>query len=261
MRTSSLIVLKIFFFCSFALASRCFAEEKRVLQGYNWYSEKLKQEKSQQSKTPQEKISDEKNALPDYEKNIRKLKKRLEAAHRRSLDNPTDENILAELYLEKKMMQKAKLYAERRVAIAKFAPDLLSLDEHSNVLHRSVRQQKESKKNHEKLTRLSKDWGLILQVDNECPHCHVFAPIVLEFANQYGFEVLAASIDGLDFENIEGVVDAGQMQAFNPNRETPILYLLKNDGSEVLPISRGINSADQIINNIKDIDQYIKRLF
>lgn len=48
---------------------------------------------------------------------------------------------------------------------------------------------------------------------------------------------------------------------FNPTRETPLLYLIKSNGRQVLPISRGINSANQILANIKNIDKHIQRLF
>ena len=136
-----------------------------------------------------------------------------------------------------------------------------NMKQHSNVMHRRVEEQVEAAQMAKKLAKLSNDWGLVLQVQEESPHCHAFAPIVLEFAKTHGFELLAATDDGRDFYGIEGVLDAGKMVMFNPKREMPILYLLKNDGTEVIPISRGINSDDQIISNIMNIDKYLRRLF
>jgi hypothetical protein len=83
----------------------------------------------------------------------------------------------------------------------------------------------------------------------------------LEFARKYGFQLLAANKKGEDFKGIKGITDNGEMLIFNPTRETPLLYLIKSNGREVFPISRGINSADQILINIKNIDKHIKRLF
>ena len=67
--------------------------------------------------------------------------------------------------------------------------------------------------------------------------------------------------DGDDFEQIKGVKDRGEMVMFNPNKVAPILYLVKSDGKEVIPISRGIHSEDEIIIQIKRIDKHLRRLF
>ncbi len=231
------------------------------LEGFNWYSEKQGYDKKKSDdlspKTAKEKVEE----LPEYEKNIRALQKKHEQAHRQALDNPTPQNLLAELKLEKEMMNKSQIYGERRVAVAMLDSQFTNMKGHSNVMHRKVQEQVEAADHAKKLNKLSSQWGLVLQVQEECPHCHAFAPIVLEFAKTHGFELLAATDDGSDFYGIEGVLDAGKMVMFNPKRETPMLYLIKNDGKEVLPISRGINSEDQVINNIMAIDKHLRRLF
>ena len=237
------------------------ADRAVPLEGFNWYSEKKEVDKPKTNKLPVPKSQEKAEELPEYEKNIRSLQARHRAAHRRALDNPTAENLLIELRLEKEMMNKSKIYGERRVAVTLLDSRLNNMKNHSNVLHRQVQEQIKSKEIEEKLSTLSEKWGLVLQVQEGCEHCHAFAPIVFEFAGNYAFQLLAATKDGKDFEEIEGVEDKGEMAVFNPNRETPILYLVKYDGSEVFPISRGINSEEQIINNIMMIDKHLKRLF
>lgn len=235
------------------------------LRGFNWYSEdkakkteKLNGEADSNSTSERQFVNDE---LPEYEKNIRDLKDRYEQAHRRALDNPTYENILAEMRLEKQIMDKSEHYGKRRVAVAMMNSEFNDMASHSNILHRRVQDQLEAREDSKNLRELAKDWGLIVQVDDDCMHCHTFAPIILDFAKEYGFELLAASNSGEDFEGIEGVIDRGQMVAFNPGRDTPILYLVKSDGSEVIPIARGIHAAEQIVSNIKMIDRDIRKLF
>jgi len=159
------------------------------------------------------------------------------------------------------MMRKSEVYGERRVAVALLDSQFTNMKEHSNVLHKKVQEEVDAKVIAQKLSTLSQEWGLVLQIAEECPHCHAFAPIVLEFADKYNFQLLAANKTGHDFKGIEGVTDNGEMLIFNPTRETPMLYLIKGDGKEVLPISRGINSEDKIIQNIQNIDKHIRRLF
>jgi conjugal transfer pilus assembly protein TraF len=241
-----------------------FASGRTVpLEGYNWYNEKSegKQEKPVDRKESSNKFVQQEPELPEYEKNIRSLQEEHNQAHRKALDNPTIENILAELRLEKEMLRKSQLYGQRRVAIGMLDSQFTDMKAHSNVLHRRVQEEIDEVEVAKNLEKLSQDWGLILQVEGNCRHCHAFAPIVLKLANKYGFQLLAASKDGTDFHGIEGIADNGQMLLFNPNRETPMLYLIKSNGREILPISRGINSEDQIIINIKNIDKHIRRLF
>ena len=253
-------------------ASSCYATSSdvkaknrtRILEGFNWYNEKPMPPKKKKDEFVTEKTSPaklEKEKLPEYEQNIRSLQERHKQAHRRALDNPTQSNLLAELRLEKEMMRKSQIYGERRVAVAMLSSEFSNMEAHSNVLHRNLQKEIDDKENFVKLTKLSTDWGIVLQVSEDCVHCHRFAPIILEFAQKYGFQLLAANNTGEDFYGIEGIIDNGEMLVFNPNRETPMLYLIKADGKEVLPISRGINSSDQIISNIHKIDKHIRRLF
>ena len=238
-------------------------ERIKPLQGFNWYNEKPEQKKEKVENTQKQETAQTAPAedLPVYEKNIRSLQERHKKAHRQALDNPTTENILTEMYLEKEMMQKSQLYGERRVALAMMSSQFTDMKAHSNVLHQRVQDEIEDKEIHQKLSKLSQEWGMILQVSEDCPHCHAFAPIVLEFAQKYGFQLLAANKKGVDFKGIKGIDDNGEMLMFNPTRETPLLYLIKSNGREVFPISRGINSANQILANIKNIDKHIQRLF
>lgn len=254
----AILMIMFFFLSDIDIARGDYADQFR---GFNWYNEVFEEEKKEKRAEEQNRQKNAAPSLPDYEKNIRSLQKRHREAHRRALDNPTTENILIELRLEREMLRKSKLYGERRVAVALLDSENVNMKEHSNVLHRRVNEELEDKDNIGKLKNLSKEWGLVVQVSENCLHCHSFAPILLSFAEKYGFQLLAASKDGKNFEGIEGVMDAGQMLKFNPTRATPILYLLKGDGKEVWPISKGIHNEDQIIQNIKYIDQHIRRLF
>lgn len=266
MKMLNLGQLLFLFLIMILLSSRlCMAKtDERLLQGYNWYSESMETQKKQQPLEENSTKLENKTKeieLPEYERNIRKLQKQHEEAHRRALDKPTLENIIKELYYEKIMTDKASLYAARRVTAANILPQLIDMKSHSNVLHQRISDEQQKHEDQQKLFTLSKGWGLILQVQDDCPYCHIFAPIVKEFAADNGFQLLAASSRGKKFEDIEGVVDRGQMQLFNPKGLTPMLYLLKNDGSEVLPISRGINNKVQIVENIKNINKHVRRLF
>ena len=85
----------------------------KSLQGFNWYNEKPEQKKEKVENTQKQETAQTAPAedLHVYEKNIRSLQERHKKAHRQALDNPTTENILTEMYLEKEMMQKSQQQA------------------------------------------------------------------------------------------------------------------------------------------------------
>jgi conjugal transfer pilus assembly protein TraF len=236
-----------------------------ILEGFNWYNEKPptpKEKPEQVKKTPAAPVvQKESKELPDYERNIRALQKQREQAHRRALDQPTQDNLIAEMRVEKEMMRKSRVYAERRVIVASLDSESTNMKDHSNVLHRRVQDEIDDKDNFKNFAKLSESWGLVVQVSEDCPHCHAFAPIIRGFSEKYGFQLLATSKNGQDFLGIEGVVDNGEMLMLNPTRETPILYLVKGDGKEIFPISKGINSADYISQFINGINKHVMRLF
>ncbi|MDC0864362.1 conjugal transfer protein TraF [Rickettsiaceae bacterium] len=241
----------------------CAAPKK--LEGFNWYSEKQileqkkKEEESSKSKENAEDMKQQKE-IPSYERNIKKLQEDHQKAHMQALDNPTRENLLEEIRLEREMMRKSRAYGERRV-VAWMLDGGFDMENNPNILHRRLRDDADDKDILEKLKHLSKDWGLILQIKRGCPYCKSFAKIASEFANNYGFQLLSASDDGLEFEGIEGIPENGKLSALNPKNDAPTLYLIKSDGKEIIPISKGINNEIQIIKNIKAIDQHARRLF
>ena len=134
------------------------------IQGFNWYNEKPEPEKKKDTDTkqPSNPTASKEPELPEYEKNIRLLQERHEKAHRQALDNPTAENILAELRLEKEMMRKSEVYGERRVAVALLDSQFTNMKEHSNILHKKVQEEVDAKEIGQKLSKLIKYSNYIL---------------------------------------------------------------------------------------------------
>lgn len=258
----------IFSLILFANTAFCQVEfsNTRKLEGFNWYSEKQMQEqkkKEEEGEANREKLPDnmkQQKEMPSYEQNIKRLKEDHKQAHMKALDDPTKENLLAEIRLEKEMMRKSKLYGERRVIAEMLASEFDSVDSPNN-LHRKVQEEEEDKDIAEKLNILNKDWGLVLEIDKNCTYCKTFAPIAENFAKKHGFQLIAASKDGEEFMGISGVERGDTLLALNPKKMTPVLYLLKSDGKEIIPISKGINNELKIISNLKAIDQHVRRLF
>ncbi|SPR08245.1 conjugal transfer protein [Orientia tsutsugamushi] len=207
--------------------------------GFLWYNDKHGHE-------PNNSTSKLINLAHDHR--IEELKEQFNRAQRIALDNPTLENVITAQRLQKQIMEKAHKFATMWQLATLLDYQLINANEPSNSLHRKLYQEKSEQTNDSKLKNIAKNWGLILQVKEDCLLCKAFMPIVHGFANKYAFQLLAVS------KNNE------LLNKLNPKHIVPVLYLVASDGKKIYSVARSIISEDKIIDNILAIDRYYHKL-
>ncbi|WP_045914612.1 conjugal transfer protein TraF [Orientia tsutsugamushi] len=207
--------------------------------GFLWYNDKHGHELTE---------STSKLIRGFHDHRIEELKEQFNQAQRIALDNPTLENVIIAQRLQKQIMEKSHKFATMWQLATLLDYQLINANEPSNSLHRKLYQEKSEQKNDSKLKNIAKNWGLILQVKEDCLLCKAFIPIVQSFANKYAFQLLAVS------KNNE------LLNKLNPKHVVPVLYLVASDGKKIYAVARGIISEDKIIDNILAIDRYYHKL-
>ncbi|KJV71039.1 F plasmid transfer operon family protein [Orientia tsutsugamushi str. TA763] len=207
--------------------------------GFLWYNDKHGHELTESSS---------KLISRAHDHRIEELKEQFNRAQRIALDNPTLENVITAQRLQKQIMEKAHKFATMWQLATLLDYQLINANEPANSLHRKLYQEKSEQKNDLKLKNIAKNWGLILQVKQDCLLCKAFMPIVQDFANKYAFQLLAVS------KNNE------LLNKLNPKHVVPVLYLVASDGKKIYAVARGIISEDKIIDNILAIDRYYHKL-
>ncbi|WP_045915436.1 conjugal transfer protein TraF [Orientia tsutsugamushi] len=207
--------------------------------GFLWYNDKHGHE-------PNNSTSKLINLAHDHR--IEELKEQFNRAQRIALDNPTLENVITAQRLQKQIMEKAHKFATMWQLATLLDYQLINANEPANSLHRKLYQEKSEQENDSKLKNIAKNWGLILQVKEDCLLCKAFMPIVQGFANKYAFQLLAVS------KNNE------LLNKLNPKHVVPVLYLVASDGKKIYSVARSIISEDKIIDNILAIDRYYHKL-
>ncbi|WP_410522374.1 conjugal transfer protein TraF [Orientia tsutsugamushi] len=177
-----------------------------------------------------------------HDHRIEELKEQFNRARRIALDNPTLENVITAQRLQKQIMEKAHKFATMWQLATLLDYQLINANDPANSLHKKLYQEKSEQKNDSKLKNIAKNWGLILQVKQNCLLCKAFMPIVQGFANKYAFQLLAVS------KNNE------LLNKLNPKHIVPVLYLVASDGKKIYSVARGIISENKIIDNILAID-------
>ncbi|WP_341752551.1 MULTISPECIES: conjugal transfer protein TraF [unclassified Candidatus Tisiphia] len=224
--------------------------------GFLWYNEEQMQKSPSHSRS---KLSLEVKQEP-HDQRIETLKQQFNRSQRKALDNPTLENVIKAQKWQKIIMEKSQKFAAMWQLATLIDHSLINNNEPSNSLHKKLYQEATEQVNNNKLVNLAKDWGLILQVSNNCPYCQAFAPIAKQFASKYGFQLLLVSNNGTNFQNVKTSKDTGLLRALNPENIVPMLYLVDSSGKRIYPVARGIISEDKIIEHIVTIDLHYQNL-
>ncbi|WP_371253921.1 conjugal transfer protein TraF [Orientia tsutsugamushi] len=228
------VIIVLFGYLSIELATA-----NSLPTGFLWYNDKHDHELTESSS---------KLISNAHDHRIEELKEQFNRAQRIALDNPTLENVITAQRLQKQIMEKAHKFATMWQLATLLDYQLINANEPANSLHRKLYQEKSEQENDLKLKNIAKNWGLILQVKQDCLLCKAFMPIVQGFANKYAFQLLAVS------KNNE------LLNKLNPKHVVPVLYLVASDGKKIYAVARSIISEDKIIDNILAIDRYYHKL-
>lgn len=164
----------------------------------------------------------------------------------KAIDNPTDENVRAYLYLQRYGMDKAQQYATASQRVTLNDPYLdFNARKPLSAVGSQVSDQIGLEERMALLKDLSKDAGLLFYFTGTCEHCKRQWPLVKAFSDKYKFSVMPVSMDGmiLDGMNPKNVVmDAGQAQMMGVT-VYPSIYLFKPP-STFSVVSHGVAAVE-----------------
>lgn len=180
------------------------------------------------------------------------LQKRLEDLKRVAVMNPTDANLLAYMRLQRTVMDKSEVFAERWQRLVWSVPDLDygQSGRPTNAMAINVFDDQQRDRDARTVRALASTHGLIFVFRSDCPFCHRFAPILKRFELEFGFTVIAVSMDGgtlpeyPDARPDNGI--ATRLQA----RSVPALYLTQPSRREIRPVGFGLMSDSELLERV-----------
>jgi conjugal transfer pilus assembly protein TraF len=114
----------------------------------------------------------------------------------------------------------------------------------------AARDREEKKKITGKLTMMNKRYGLILFVQNGCPYCDIFEPVVKRLEEKYGFKVLAVSSVGIKEDSLFALIADNGISRQVKVENFPALYLFEYGREKYYPVAGGAISLEEIERNI-----------
>lgn len=182
------------------------------------------------------------------------LQKSVEESLNRAILSPTSDNLknYAEHYFN--VIHRGQRFTDAyKVMLLNHPQYDYSLKFGTNHLIQAIEEQKQKKQQLNKIQRFAKHHGFLFFFAEQCPHCHAFAPVVKQFATQYGIDVLAVSLDGGTLPQFPHVVqDNGTAKALNVY-SLPSLFAINPKNKQVVPIANGALSLSELEQNIMRI--------
>lgn len=186
---------------------------------------------------------------------LERLQKAVEASKARAVLQPTDKNILNYLRVQNKLFEKSTLLADNWQRTVWRNPDLdYNQVRPSSPVALSAYNKAYKADRREALRSIANEYGLYFVIAESCPYCHAMAPYLKRFADNYGFTVIAVTIDG-------GTVPEFPNAKYSPEfaeklnvKITPAIILAKPSEGVIRPVSYGFI-------DLKELETRIYRLF
>ena len=211
-------------------------------EGWFWYRDPVPR-KTRPPSTPKKP-----EGLSDFEA----LQQRLEDLKRVAVMNPTDTNLLAYMRLQRMVMDKSQVFADRWQRLVWSAPDLdygLS-GRPTNAMAINVFDDQQRDRDAQTVRGLAITHGLIFVFRGDCPFCHRFAPILKRFEQEFGMTVLAISLDGGTLPDYPDARPDNGMAARLNATAVPALYLTAPARREIRPVGFGLMSMSDLLERV-----------
>ena len=186
-------------------------------QGWFWYQrEETKELRSDSHKELKSRLSapsTPSQSLLSARDKVKYIQDNFEEATAKAVLNPTLSNVQDVMTLQRQIIDRSSEFQEKWMQASLFEGQHLRPSDNGAPIHRKIMQEQKEKELQQKIRRLAKETGLFFIFKQSCPYCHAFAPVVKEFAQEYGFEVKAISADSGKLKEFpDAVPDIGMIQ-------------------------------------------------
>ena len=216
-------------------------------EGWFWYRDPLPPKPHLPSSNPST-TPKKSQDLSDFQA----LQQRLDDLKRVAVMNPTDTNLLAYMRMQRMVMDKSQVFADRWQRLVWREPDLDygMTGRPTNAMAINVFDGQQRDRDAQTVRGLAPTHGLIFVFRSDCPFCHRFAPILKRFEQEFGITVLAVSMDGGTLpEYPDARPDNGIATRLNA-RSVPALYLTHPAKREIRPVGFGLMSDTELLERV-----------
>jgi conjugal transfer pilus assembly protein TraF len=191
---------------------------------------------------------------------VKWLQENYKLLEERAIDDPTDENVAAYLYLRRITMDKSQRFSQKVSEVTNADP---LLNENNRIPYASAGAQSIRSANRSAQEQAARELaavgGLVVFVDGSCRFCATQMPILHALHAQYGMEALVVSLDGKRPRGYEGpiVKDNGLYRKLDLKLTPSIVYVARpraykegKDENQYRVIAQGFYAQDELVKQL-----------
>ena len=211
-------------------------------------------QKPLESKSEQNKdIKSETKKVTDLSQvqSIEQLRQLLKDKEDIAVMNPTEDNIKSYLEVWKVSQEKASVFADSWQRVVWKNPQLdYSINHPTTAMGLNVVNKGKQEAKNSNMRALAKQHGIIFFFRSDCPYCHAVSKVLKTMENEFGMEVIAASLDGGGLPEYPVFKDGRNLAGKWEVQVVPALFLANKQTTEYAPIGFGAMALDEIVDRI-----------
>jgi conjugal transfer pilus assembly protein TraF len=206
-------------------------------KGWHWYNEDKPD------------TDDETSADPITQMNA--VRATVQRALNKAVINPTKNNVKHYIELQNEVTNHANQFNHHWQAVLLENPKLnYSLLHPTNNLAKQVESDEVHKKDEKLVREFARHYQLYFFYRSSCPYCQKFSPILKDFAESYGFNVLPITTDGISLPEFpDSYIDQGESKIYDVTVE-PTVFSVNPTTHQAMRIATGLTSQSEIKKNI-----------
>jgi conjugal transfer pilus assembly protein TraF len=196
----------------------------------------------------------------DAKVTVKWLQENYKLLEERAIDDPSDDNVAAYLYVRRVVLDKSQRFSEKVTAVTNADP---LLNENNRVPYASAGAQSIRSANRAAQEQAARELaavgGLVVFVDGGCRFCAMEMPIVNALRAQYGLEALVVSIDGRRPRGYDGPIvrDNGLYRKLDLKLTPSIVYVPRprgyvdgKDQNQYRVVAQGFYAQDELVKQL-----------
>jgi len=245
-RLISFFLLLIFSFASYA-KNPDYCRDYDL--GWHFYCQEKNKAETQDSKS----VKDIPENQEDYAEKLAQIKKALEDKKAKAVIYPTEDNIKDYMSYQQEVLNRSGTFADQWRRILWKTPGLdYTLKRPVSKVGKESWIDERNKDVKNTIKHINDRYGIFFLFSSTCPHCHRYSPILKNFQEKYGINVMPVSMDGgglPEWDNF--TVNNGQIAKMGINVEAvPTTILFDKETKQVVPIGFGVLSHSELEERI-----------
>lgn len=187
---------------------------------------------------------------------LRQWKKELEDALATAIMTHSRDNVLRYIALQQQTRAKAEAFSKTYTRIFWEQPELgVALEHPASAVGVALDQQLSREKQRAAVRQLANTQGLFFFFKRSCPYCEAQAPILRNFAAQYGLQVMAISLDGSRLAEFPDARTDNGIAAELDVRATPAIFMVDPYRRNIMPLAYGLLTESELLSRIETLLQ------